>query len=50
VDRKPRERNWGKEDCVATQARCGEVSKQKQKSAKLNKTLLLLLLLLLILA
>jgi hypothetical protein len=34
ADRKLRERNWGKEDCVATEAGCGEVSKQKQNSAK----------------
>ncbi len=39
MDRKPRERNWGKEDCVATEAGCGEVSKQKTKTQqKLNKT------------
>ncbi len=45
VDRKPRERNWGKEECVATEARCGEVSKRKtklsktqQKQTKLKKT------------
>jgi hypothetical protein len=45
VDRKPRERNWGKEECVATEARCGEVSKRKtklsktqQKQTKLSKT------------
>jgi hypothetical protein len=34
VDRKPKERNWGKEDCVATEAGCGEVSKQKTKLCK----------------
>ncbi len=39
LDRKPRERNWGKEDCVATEAQFGEVSKQINKTQqKLNKT------------